>query len=183
MRRSEINSPGLAALGNIYLRIGDSGIAISEEPEWDVLVEESDWILKIVRRKYSDAILDRAALAIAKLIYASNHLRGEANARNASAIHNEKARAAKKRKTDQRWKIIRCAIVWVCRKQKLALSASDCFAESIRNDVIEAAKRFGLTDLRSGTSMRSVQRHIAALLKDRRLLNTILGSEELQELF
>jgi len=39
---TDTNSPGLAALGNIYLRIGDSGSGFSQEPEWAVLLGESD---------------------------------------------------------------------------------------------------------------------------------------------
>jgi hypothetical protein len=60
------------------------------------------------------------------------------------------------------------------------LTASDSFAESIRSDVLEAAKRFGHSDLSKGVSTRSIERHIAALSKDRRLLSAILEECELQ---
>jgi hypothetical protein len=181
--QSETNSPGLAALADIFIRIADSGVGISEEPKWDILVGASEKLLRIVKQDSAEAVFDSAAFAIAELIFATDYLRGAANARNATNIHNQKARAGKKQKTEYRWRIIRCAIVWVCSKQKLKLSASDCFAESIRQDVIEASRRFGLFDLRTGTSIRSIQRHISALLKDRGLLSAILGSEELRELF
>jgi hypothetical protein len=103
--------------------------------------------------------------------------------RNSAALQSEKARAGKQVRTDRRWRSIRCAIVWVCRKQKLKLVASDCFAQSIRGDVLEAAKRFGHSDLSKGTSTRSIERHIAALLKDHRLLSAILEECELQGWF
>ena len=176
MRRCETNSPGLATLGDIYLRIGNSQRDEFPNTEWNSLVLESNRLLKFVARHARPADVDNTAHSLAKIIQASSSLGG-------SAIHNEKARAGKRRKTDRRWKIIRCAIVWVCLKQKLTLSVSDCFAESIRNDVIEAAKRFGLFDLRTGTSIRSIVRHISALLKDRRLVCAILESEELAGLF
>ncbi|HEX3940617.1 MAG TPA: hypothetical protein VHX11_03955 [Acidobacteriaceae bacterium] len=182
MSQSETNSPGLSALGNIYLRIGDSGTGFSEDPKWKILVGESNELLTIIRCRSSDAVFEKAALALARVIFASNHF-GERAAIQASSIFQSKiARAGMKRKTDERWKIIRRAIVQVCRRQKLKLVASRCFAESIQADVIEAVRRLGLTNLCAGTSSRSIERHIGALIKDRRLFNAILEACQLEEL-
>ena len=173
---TETDSPGFTTLGKIFLRVASFQTKESRTAEWDSLVMESGKLLKIIRRRSSDAMTDDAALSLAKVIHASNSLGMSAAMRNSTAIQSEKARAGKKHKTDRRWKSVRCAIVWVCRKQRLMLTASDAFAESIRADVIESAKRFGLTDIRAGTSARSIERHIGVLLKDHRLLSAILGA-------
>jgi len=176
---TDTNCPGLATLGNIFLRVGSFQTKEFREAEWDSLVVESGRLLKIIRRRSSYAATDDAALSLAKVIYASNSLGMSAAALNSAALQSQKARAGKKQRTDRRWWSIRCAIVWVCTKQKLRFIASDAFAESIRRDVIEAAERFGLTDARTGLSARSIERHVAALIKDRRLLNAILDECEL----
>jgi hypothetical protein len=85
--------------------------------------------------------------------------------RQSAIIQARKAQAAKKQKADARGNIIRQAIVAVCKRQKLAPIASEKFAASIRSDVIEAARQFGLTDVKAGTSTRTIRRHIAALLE------------------
>ncbi|GEM_PF-6526248 len=180
MRRSETNSPGLAALGDIYLRIGNSQGDEFPRPEWNSLVSESNRILKTIARHTHPAVVDNTAQSLAKIISASNKLGVSSAMRDSAVLQSEKARAAKQVRTDRRWRSIRCAIVWVCRKQKLKLVASDSFAESIKSDVLEAAKRFGHSDLSKGTSTRSIERHIAALLKDHRLLSAILEECELQ---
>jgi hypothetical protein len=180
--QSETDSLGLATLGNVFLRVGSFQTTGFRKAEWDSLVAESGRLLKIIRRRSSYAITDDAALSLAKVIHASNSLGMAAAAQNSAAIQSQKARAGKKRKTDRRWRSIRRAIVWVCTKQSLRLTASDSFAESIRRDVIEAAKLFGLADARGGTSARSIERHIDALLKDERLFNAILEECELQGL-
>jgi hypothetical protein len=167
-------------LGEIYLRIGNSQEEKSPGIEWDSLVFESNRILKIVARHTRPAFVDNTAYSLAKIISVSNSLGVSSAARKSAIIQSEKARAAKQVKTDRRWRSIRCAIVWVCRKQKLKMTASDSFAESIKKDVLEAAKRFGHSDLSKGVSTRSIERHIAALIKDHRLLNAILEECELQ---
>ena len=174
MRRCETNSPGLATLGDIYLRIGNSQGEEFTDIGWDSLVLASDRILKIVARHTPPAVVDKTAHNLATIIRVSNHLGVSYATRNSAVLQSEKARAGKQLRTDRRWRSIRCAIVWVCRNQKLKLVASDSFAESIRKDVLETAKRFGLSDARSGLSVRSIERHVAALIKDRRLLNAIL---------
>lgn len=183
MSHTETKSPGLATLGDIFLQVGKSQTDEFPEKEWDSLVVESDRLLKIIGRHTPALVADRAALALAKVIQASSSLGDSAAARKASVTQSEKARAGKKWRTDRRWRSIRCAIVWVCTKQKLRLTASDAFAASIRKDVIEAAKRFGLDDIRMGTSSRSIERHIAVLLKDRKLLSAILVECDLQGLW
>jgi hypothetical protein len=179
--QSETSRPGLAALGNIYLRIGNSLDVITDEREWDILIGESKNLLRFVKRQSSDTV-DTASLALARVIHASNYLGEKAAMRVSSSTQSEKARAGKKRKTDRRWTHIRCAIVRTCRQQKLTMLASASFAESIRSDVMDAAKKYGLNDISSGLSARSIERHIAALIKDRRLLNATLEECELQEL-
>jgi hypothetical protein len=177
---TDTNSPGLAALGDIYLRIGNSQGEGFPDARWNSLVAESDWLLKIVARHTQPAIVERTAESLARIICASNSLGISFAARNAAVIQSEKARAGKQVRTDRRWRSIRCAIVSVCRKQRLKLVASDSFAASIKKDVLEAAERFGHSDLSKGTSTRSIERHIAALLKDHRVLNAILEECELQ---
>ena len=177
---TDMNSAGLATLGAIYLRIGNSQREEFPDTEWNSLVLESNRLLKIVARHTRPAVVDTTAHSLATIIRASNNLGASSAMRNSALLQSEKARAGKQARTDRRWRSIRCAIVWVCRKQKLKLVASDCFAESIRGDVLEAAKRFGHSDLTKGTSTRSIERHIAALLKDHRLLSAILEECELQ---
>jgi hypothetical protein len=172
----------LAALGDIFLRIVDSQHDEFPNTEWNSLVLESNRFLKIVARHTCPAVVDNTAHSLAKIIRASNNLGISSAMRNSALFQSQKARAGKQVRTDRRWRSIRCAIVWVCRKQKLKLVASDSFAESIKKDVLEAAKRFGHSDLSKGTSTRSIERHIAALLKDRRLLNAILDEIEFQGL-
>jgi hypothetical protein len=167
-------------LGEIYLRIANSQEEELPSREWSSLVLESNRVLKIVARHTRPAIVDNTAHSLAKIIHVSNRLGVSSATRNSAVLQSEKARAGKQVRTDRRWRSIRCAIVWVCQKQRLKLVASDCFAESIRSDVLEAAKRFGHSDLTKGTSTRSIERHIAALLKDRRLLSAILEECELQ---
>jgi hypothetical protein len=161
-------------LGDIYLRIANSKEEEFPDNEWNSLVFESNRILKIVARHTRPASVDNTAYSLAKIIGVSNSLGISSAVRKSAIIQSEKARAGKQIKTDRRWRSIRCAIVWVCRKQKLKMTASDSFAESIKKDVLEAAKRFGLSDARAGLSARSIERHVAALIKDRRLLNAIL---------
>ena len=180
MRRHETNSPGLATLGDLYLRIGSSQGEEFPDADWDSLVVESDRILRIVARHTHPADADKTAYSLATIIRVSNRLGVSSAMRSSAALQSEKARAGKRVRTDRRWRNIRCAIAWVCQKQKLKLVASDSFAESIRQDVLEAAKRFGHSDLSKGTSTRSIERHIAALLKDPQLLNAILEECELQ---
>jgi hypothetical protein len=170
----------LAALGDIYLRFGNSQSDEFSDIEWNSLVLESSRVLKIVARHSRSAVVDRTAHSLARIISASNKLGALSATRNAAVSQSEKVRAGKRVRTDRRWRSIRCTIVWVCRKQKLKLTASDSFAESIRSDVLEAAKRFGHSDLSKGVSTRSIERHIAALSKDRRLLSAILEECELQ---
>jgi hypothetical protein len=173
----------LATLGDIYLRIGNSHGEEFPIFEWNSLVLESNRLLKIVARHARPAVVDTTAGSLAKIISASNNLGASRAMQNAAVLQSQKARAGKQVRTARRWRSIRCGIVWVCTKQKLRLTASDAFANSIRKDVIEAARRFGPDDLRVGTSTRSIERHIAALLKDRRLLNAILDECDLHELF
>jgi len=180
VRHCETNSPGLATLGDIYLRIGNSQSDEFLNVEWNSLVLESNRLLKIVTRHTRPAVVDKTAHSLARIISASNKLGVLSATRNSAISQSEKARAGKQVRTDRRWRSIRCAIIWVCRKQKLKLMASDSFAESIKKDVLEAAKRFGHSDLSKGTSTRSIERHIAALLKDHRLLSAILEECELQ---
>ena len=182
MSATDTNCPGLATLGNIFLRVGSFQTKEFREAEWDSLVVESGRLLKIIRCRSSAIMADNAALALAKIIHASNSLGASSATRNAAVLQSETARAGKRVRTDRRWRSIRCAIVWVCQKQRLKWVASDSFAESIRKDVLEAAKRFGHSDLTKGTSTRSIERHIAALLKNHRLLSTILEECELQGL-
>jgi len=179
----ETNSPGLAALGDLFLRIGNSQGEEFPNTEWNSLVLESNRLLKIVACHTRPAVVDNAAHSLAKIIRASNNLGVSSAMRNSGVLQSQKARAGKRARTDRRWRSIRCSIVWVCRKQKLKLVASDSFAESIKKDVLEAAKRFGHSDLTKGTSTRSIERHIAAILKDSRLLNAILDECELHGLF
>ena len=183
MSQPETNSPGMATLGSIFLRVGSFQTQEFRKAEWNSLVVESGRLLKTIRRRSSDIVTDDAALSLAKIIHASNSLGMSAAVRNSAVIQSQKARAGKRRRTDDRWKSIRCAIVWVCQKQRLKWVASDSFAESIRKDVLEAAKRFGHSDLTKGTSARSIERHIAALLKDHRLSSAILEECGLQGLF
>jgi hypothetical protein len=143
-------------------------------------VAESNRLLKIVARYTRPAVVDKTAHSLAKIIRVSNCLGALSATRYSAIIQSEKARAGKQMRTDRRWHSIRCAIVRVCRKQKLKMTASDSFAESIKKDVLETAKRFGHPDLSKGTSTRSIERHIAALLKDHRLLSAILEECELQ---
>jgi hypothetical protein len=178
--QSETNRPGSAALADIFLRVGNSQRGEFHNPEWNSLVIESNRLLKIVARHTHPAVADRTAHSLANIIGASNSLGVSFATRNSAILQSEKARAGKQARTDRRWRSIRCAIVWVCRKQKLKLVASDSFAESIKTDVLEAAKRFGHSDMTKGMSTRSIERHIAALLKDHRLLNVILEECELQ---
>ncbi|MDR3404767.1 MAG: hypothetical protein P4L99_19845 [Chthoniobacter sp.] len=90
--------------------------------------------------------------------------------RQSASFRAEKARVAKCQKANVRGRIVRQAIMAVCAQQKLTPAASDKFALSIQTDVIEIARRLGLTDVKNGTSPRSLQRHITALLKDTRML-------------
>ena len=176
---TDTHSAGLAMLGDIYLRIGDSQRDEFPNTEWNSLVRESDNLLKFVVRHALPAELDTTVHSLAKIISASNQLGASSAMRNAASIQSQKARAGKQVRTDRRSRSIRCAIVWVCQKQKLKLIASDSFAESIKSDVLEAARRFGQSDLTKGTSTRSIERHIAALNKDGHLLNAILKECEL----
>lgn len=182
MSCSDTNDCGLEALGNIYLRLGGLGANAFPDAEWLVLTAESNQILKIVARHTRPAVVDKTAYSLAQIIRVSNCLGVSSAMRNSAVLQSEKARAGKQVRTDRRWRSIRCAIVWVCRKQKLKLTASDSFAESIKKDVLEAAKRFGHSDLTKGTSTRSIERHIAALLKDHRLLTAILEECDFQGL-
>jgi hypothetical protein len=170
----------LATLGEVYLRIGNSQGEKLPHAEWNSLVAESNRLLKIVARYTRPAVVDKTAHSLAKIIRVSNCLGALSATRYSAIIQSEKARAGKQMRTDRRWHSIRCAIVRVCRKQKLKMTASDSFAESIKKDVLETAKRFGHPDLSKGTSTRSIERHIAALLKDHRLLSAILEECELQ---
>ncbi len=180
MSQSETNRPGLAALGNILLQLGNSKTDEFPVIEWNSILLESDRILKIVAGHTRPTFVEHTAHSLAKIISASNNLGASCAMRNSAGIQSQTARAGKQVRTDRRWRSIRCAIVWVCRKQKLKLTASDSFAESIKKDVLETAKRFGHADLTKGTSTRSIERHIAALLKDHCLLSAILEECELQ---
>jgi hypothetical protein len=178
---TDTNSPGLAALADVFLRIGNPEPTELPDTEWNSLVVESDRILKIVARHTRPAVVDSTAHSLAKIIRISNDLGISSATQNAAVVQSEKARAGKQVRTDRRWRVIRCAIVSVCRKQKLKMVASDCFAASIRTDVLKAAKKFDHSDLTKGTSTRTIERHIAALLNDPGLLNAILEECEFQE--
>lgn len=94
----------------------------------------------------------------------------DAGLRQSAKLRAENARNGKRARANQRGRILRQAIIAVCEQQKLVPTASVKFAESIKPEVIATARQIGLPDSRSGTSSRSIQRHIAALLKDMRML-------------
>ncbi len=175
-------NPGLAALGDIYLCVHSSNTPELVKAERLAGLEHCDAVLKKVDGRLPTALIDKIAFRLAKLIHATYIAGTKTSLRTSAELQSSKARAGKKRLTDQRWQIIRRAIVWVCREKRLKLIASDAFAESIRTDVVDAARRFGLSDLRRGTSARSLERHLAALLKDREVLNAILQEWEFQDL-
>jgi hypothetical protein len=141
----------------------------SSEDDWRLFVARCEAMLKAAKFQPTSKSLEIVAVQIAQMNNRSYHIGVTAGAREAAIIRAGAARTAKQRKTDQRGRIVRRAIIAVCAQQKITLAASAKFAVSIRAEVIDAARRLGLTDAKSGTSSRSIQRHIAALLKHERM--------------
>jgi hypothetical protein len=165
--------PGLTALAEIYL-LADSGKSRdAAREEWQTVVAECEALLKNIADISPAPVIDSVAYRLAKLVNASYSAGIKMGFRDYPILQSRKASAAKQRDASRRWKIIRRAIVCVCRKQKLRLIASDAFAESIRGEVVEQARLFGLSDLRRGTSSRSIERHIAFLLRQPDLISAI----------
>lgn len=161
--------PGLAKLADIFLMAGLSGAQEKLEFEWNSVSGHCNALLQIFERLPTETLVDEASLRLAEVIYSSFAAGGKKRWRHSAVIQSRKARAARKRKVDKRGQIIRKAIAVVCDRECLVPVASEKFAASIRPAVIEAAAKGGLADSRSGMSIRSIQRHIAALLKDPRM--------------
>jgi hypothetical protein len=137
----------------------------SSEDDWSVFVARCEAVLAAGGFQPSPKLLDIIAVQIAQISNNCYRIGLAAGAREAARIRAGAARTAKQRKADQRGCLVRRAIIAVCSQQQVIPAASEKFAVSIQTEVIEAAKQFGLSDAKSGTSSRSIQRHIAALLK------------------
>ncbi len=161
--------PGLAKLADIFLMAGFSDAHEKLKPEWNAIAAQCGALLRVLSRLPSKDLVDDAAATLAELIYTSFAAGGKRRFRQTEIVQSRKARAAKSRKVKQRSEILRQAILFVCHRERLIPVASAKFATSIRVDVIEAAKEIGLSDSAGGTSARSIQRHIATLLKDPRM--------------
>jgi hypothetical protein len=133
--------------------------------EWKLFLSHCEALLKAGGIRTSRKSIEIVAVQIA--MASNNSYR--AGIRASAKLRAGSARAAKRRKADKRGRILQRAIVTVCAQQKLMPAASEKFALSIQAEVIEAAKQLGLGNAKSGTSTRSLQRQIAALLKHERM--------------
>jgi hypothetical protein len=137
--------------------------------DWKLFLSHCEALLKADAVQPCPDSMDCVAAQFARV--ANNFYRAGFNdgVCQSANLRAEKARVAKRQKAAKRGRIVRQAIIAVCAQQKLTPVASEKFATSIQAEVIEAARQFGLSDVKSGTSSRSLQRHIAALLKDMRM--------------
>jgi hypothetical protein len=133
--------------------------------DWNLFVSHCEAVLKAEGFQPSPNSIARVAGHVARV--SSNAYRAglAAGAYEYTKERANSARAAKRQKADGRGRILRQAILAVCAQENIWPTASEKFAASIQAEVIEAARQLGLTDIKSGTSSRSIQRHIAALLK------------------
>lgn len=161
--------PGLGKLADIFLISGFSEANEKLKVEWDTVAGHCEALLKLLERLPSQAMTDEASCRLAEIIYASFAAGGKRRFRQSASIQSRKARAGKKRKTKERGRIIRQAILAVCQRERLVPVASEKFAISIRSHVIEAAEELGSISSSSGMSVRSIQRHIAGMLEDLRM--------------
>ena len=141
---------------------------LSEIPQtdrdWNLFVSHCEALLKAEGLQPCPKSITRVAIHVARVSSNAYQVGLAAGAHEYAKGRAGSARAAKQQKADARGRILRRAILTVCAQQKVWPTASEKFALSIQAEVIEAARKFGLTDIRSGTSSRSIQRHIAALL-------------------
>jgi hypothetical protein len=133
--------------------------------DWRLFLGHCEALLKAGGLRPSRQSIGHVAIQIARV--SSNCYRAGlvAGARESSRERARVARVAKRKKADERGAIVQRAILSVCTQQRLVAIASEKFALSIQSEVIEAVRRFGLSDARSGTSSRTIQRHITAILK------------------
>lgn len=134
----------------------------TDDDDWKLFQSHCEALLKAGGLQPRPRSIERIAI---QLVQVTNNC-FRAGLRESARRSAGAARRAKQRKVDQRSRIVQRAIIAVCAKQKVTPAASEKFAVSIQAEVIEAARQFGLADAQSGTSSRSIQRHIAALLKD-----------------
>jgi hypothetical protein len=156
-------------LADIFLIAGYSEANEKLRFEWDALVAHCNALLTILERLPSKELTDEASRRLAEVMYGSFVAGSKKRMRQSARIQSRKARAGKKRKTKDRGRIIRQAILSVCSRERLVPVASEKFADSIRAHVIQAAKEIVPLNSYSGMSTRSIQRHIATLLKDLRM--------------
>jgi len=180
---SSTTTPGIAALEDIHRLINANKAYAALIAEWEALADHCEALLKTSGPHLPEESIDSLAGTLAVIIHISHGIGDTVGWNRCASRQSQLAREVKKRKTTARWNFIRKAIVRVCLNQKITLTASDAFAESIRQNVIEEARKLGLTDLRMGTSTRSIERHITALIKDRQLYSAILEECELEGLF
>jgi hypothetical protein len=150
-------------------KAGSQSTAIELVGDWSLFLSQCEALLEAAAVQPSPDSIDCVAAGIARVageFYRAGFNDGVCQSANLRA---EKARVAKCQKANERGRIVQQAIAAVCTQQKLTPAASEKFAMSIQADVIATARQFGLSDARSGTSPRSLQRHIAALLKDIRM--------------
>lgn len=132
-------------------------------------LNDYDDLLKSAGVKPCATLIEFLAAQIANHGSDCYHAGFDAGVRRSAQLRAEKARNGKRERSDKRGRILRQAIVAVCTQQKIIPTASLKFAASIQEDVIATARQFGLSDLRNGTSSRSIQRHIETLVKDMRM--------------
>ena len=137
--------------------------------DWKLFLSYCEILLKAGGLEPCPVTLGRVAVQIAWLSNNCYCAGFNAGAQQVTSLRAERARVAKRCKADERGRIVRRAIIAVCAQQKLTPVASEKFAASIQAPVVEAAQQFGLADVKRGTSPRSLQRHIAAILKDTRI--------------
>ena len=137
----------------------------TETGDWNLFLGHCRALLLAEGDDLSSAVLD--SLSVHLVTVCNNCYRAglTAGIRQSARVRAEAARAVKRQRTDERGRIVQRAIIAVCAQQRVAPAASQKFAVSIQAEVIEAARHFGLSDVNAGTSTRSIQRHIAALLK------------------
>jgi hypothetical protein len=142
----------------------DAATAVSVE-DWNLFVSHCEALLKAGGLQASRNSLETVAFQIA----AVSNRSCLAGIRASMRMRAGAARAAKRRKADVRGRIVRQAILAVCAEQRIIPTASEKFALSIQAQVVHAATQLGLADAKCGTSTRSIQRHIAHILKDDRM--------------